>query len=185
MRHNKIRNIMAKLLTEVCYGVEIEPSLQPLSGETFMYRSAIINAEVRLDIKAHGVWNISQDAFFNVQVFHPNAPSYRSKDISILYKQYRAVGTGAAGTAFAAPVFLINDGRKFQYYGDSFRLRLMGPHVHPVTAMQTNSLVISMSSATAEATRRYMGQSTLYSIVAALCHASSTTYSYNVQYFLV
>ena len=97
---------------------------------------------------------------------------------------FRAVGTSAAGTAFAAPVFLINDGRKFQYYGDSFRLRLMGPHVHPVTATQTNSLVISMSSATAEAMSL---QGSEYTILYCGCVVPRLLYyySYNVQYFLV
>ena len=90
MRHNEIQDITAKLLTEVCYGVVIEPSLQPLSGETFSYGSAIVDAEARLDIKARGFWNKTQDAFFDVQVFHPNAPSYRSKDISVLYKQHES-----------------------------------------------------------------------------------------------
>lgn len=90
MRHNEIRDITAKLLTEVCHSVATEPPLQPLSGESFSYRSAIVGAEARLDIKAHGFWNSTQDAFFDVRVFHPNAPSYRSKDITALYKQHES-----------------------------------------------------------------------------------------------
>ena len=34
MRHNEIRDMTAKLLTEVCHNVATEPPLQPLSGET-------------------------------------------------------------------------------------------------------------------------------------------------------
>ena len=90
MRHNEIRDVTAKLLTEVCHNVTIEPPLQPLSGETFTYRSTLVSTDARLDIKARGFWNPSQDAYFDVRVFHPNAPSYCSKDITVLYKQHES-----------------------------------------------------------------------------------------------
>ena len=54
MRHNEIRDVTAKLLTEVCHNVTIEPPLQPLSGETFTYRSTLVSTDARLDIKARG-----------------------------------------------------------------------------------------------------------------------------------
>ena len=41
IRHNEIRNITADLLNEVCHSVGIEPSLQPVTGEQFEYRTAI------------------------------------------------------------------------------------------------------------------------------------------------
>ena len=41
MKHNKVRDITASLLTEVCHAVTIEPHLQSLSGESFSHRSAI------------------------------------------------------------------------------------------------------------------------------------------------
>ena len=44
----------------VCHNVATEPLLQPLSGETFTYRSAIVGDEARLDIKARGFWNPTQ-----------------------------------------------------------------------------------------------------------------------------
>ena len=88
LRHNEIRDITANLLSQVCHNVATEPPLQPLSGETFTYRSAIVGAEARLDVKARGFWNPIQDAFFDVRVFHPNAPYYRSKDIATVYKQH-------------------------------------------------------------------------------------------------
>ena len=67
-----------------------EPLLQPLSGETFTYSSAIVGAEARLDIKARGFWNLAQDAYFDVRVFHPNAPCYRSKDVAAACKQHES-----------------------------------------------------------------------------------------------
>ena len=39
IRHNELRDITATLLTEVCHNVTTEPTLQPLSGETFDARS--------------------------------------------------------------------------------------------------------------------------------------------------
>ena len=68
LRHNEIRDITANLLSQVCHNVATEPPLQPLSGDTFTYRSAIVGAEARLDVKARGFWNPIQDAFFDVRV---------------------------------------------------------------------------------------------------------------------
>ena len=90
LRHNEIRDMTAKLLSEVCHSVATEPPLQPLSGETFTYSSAIVGAEERLDIKARGFWNLAQDAYFDVRVFHPNAPCYRSKDVAAACKQHES-----------------------------------------------------------------------------------------------
>ena len=90
IRHNEIRDISASLLNEVCHNVGIEPSLQPLSGETFENRTANTSNEARVDIRARGFWNKSQDAFFDVRVFHPNAPSYRSKDLTAIYKKHES-----------------------------------------------------------------------------------------------
>ena len=52
--------------------------MQPLTGETLALRSANSEDGARLDIRARGFWNRSQDAFFDVRVFYPNAPSNRS-----------------------------------------------------------------------------------------------------------
>ena len=80
IRHNEIHDITATLFTEVCQNVATEPSLQPVTGETLTARSANTDDNARLDIRARGFWNYSQDAFFDVRVFYPNAPSNRSTD---------------------------------------------------------------------------------------------------------
>ena len=87
-RHNELRDFTASLLTEVCHNVAIEPMLQPLDGETFYYRSTNINSEARLDVRARGFWNRGQDAYFDVRVFNPNAPGYRSYDLNHLYQRH-------------------------------------------------------------------------------------------------
>ena len=84
MRHNKVRNIEAQLLQEVCRDVQIEPSLIPLSGQVFG-RSANHQYGARLDVSARGLWGPMEKAFFDVRIFHPNANSNRSKSLLQLY----------------------------------------------------------------------------------------------------
>ena len=44
--------------------------------------------KTRADIHARGFWGRHQGAFFDVRVFHPNAPSYHSLSIQSLYRHY-------------------------------------------------------------------------------------------------
>ncbi len=88
IRHNEIRDMTAYLLTEVCSNVATEPHLQPLSGETLHLASANANDGARLDIRARGFWTARQDTYFDVRVFHPNAPSNRSGRLSTAYKRH-------------------------------------------------------------------------------------------------
>ena len=62
--------------------------MQPLTGETLALRSANSEDGARLDIRARGFWNRSQDAFFDILVFYPNAPSNRSTNISSVYRKH-------------------------------------------------------------------------------------------------
>ena len=88
MRHSESRDLPADLLKEVCHNTCIEPALQELSGESFQLRSANTEDEAHVDIRASGFWTPAQEAFFDVRVFHPSAPSYRTKDLTTLYKQH-------------------------------------------------------------------------------------------------
>ena len=89
LRCNEIRGISTKLLTEVFPNVGIEPGLQPLSGETLVMCTANRQDEARLDIRAQGFWGKRwQDAFFDVRVFNPHAPSYRHTSPSACYKEH-------------------------------------------------------------------------------------------------
>ena len=64
MRHNEIRDLEAKWLSEVCKDVAIEPSLQPLTGELLDLATANSADNARLDIKARGFYRQGQVAFF-------------------------------------------------------------------------------------------------------------------------
>ena len=89
IRHNEIRDITASLLTEVCHNVATEPPLQPLSGEILNHRTANTEDGACLDIRARGFWNGTQDAFFDVRVFHPNASSYRSLSLQAAFRRHK------------------------------------------------------------------------------------------------
>ena len=78
MRHDEIRDITASMLNEICKDVEIEPRLQPITGEQMRYRTATSGDEARLDIKARGFSRRNQAAFFDINVTHVNAASYRN-----------------------------------------------------------------------------------------------------------
>ena len=78
IRHNEVQDLTASLLTEVCHNVATEPSLQPVTSETFSLASANNTNDACLDIKARSFWSRGQDAYFDARVFYPNASSYHS-----------------------------------------------------------------------------------------------------------
>ena len=53
-RHNEIRDVTASLLGEVTQNVEIEPSLQPLTGEVLRGRGVSMEDAARVDVKCTG-----------------------------------------------------------------------------------------------------------------------------------
>ena len=54
VRHNEIRDLTANLLTKVCHDVCVEPTLQPITGETFSNATANSDKGARLDVAASG-----------------------------------------------------------------------------------------------------------------------------------
>ena len=57
LRHNRIRNTTANLLTEVCRDVRLKPQLQPLSGETFSKTTVNKSDQARVDVSVCGFLN--------------------------------------------------------------------------------------------------------------------------------
>jgi len=88
IRHNKLRDITAQLLSKVCNNVSIEPPLQPLSGERLTPQTANQQDDTRADIHARGFWGQQQKCFFDIRVFHPNAQSYWKTSISPIYRRH-------------------------------------------------------------------------------------------------
>ena len=77
LRHNyEVRDLTAKMMSEVCNNVSIEPRLQPLSGEALHFKTANSDSNAQLDIAANGFWGGRfERSFFDVRVFNPGAPS--------------------------------------------------------------------------------------------------------------
>ena len=86
LRHNKIRNITANLLKEVCKDVRVEPTLQPLSGESFTSKQSNDSDNARADVCARSFWLTGQVAFFDVRVFNPNAKRYVNQELNKTYE---------------------------------------------------------------------------------------------------
>ena len=118
LRHNEIRDLLARELTEICTAVSTEPALQPLSGERFPLRSTNRREDARLDIAARGFWTRGEEAFFDVRVFCPDAPSYGSRTLPALYQQherrkwneYGPRVTNVERAAFTPLVFSVHGG---------------------------------------------------------------------------
>ena len=78
-RHNGVRDLFAKLLDSVAHEVQIEPPLQPLTGEN-LQRQANTENEARLDVAARGFWQEHEMEFFDIRVFNPFAKSYLNQN---------------------------------------------------------------------------------------------------------
>ena len=89
IRHNEVRDTVGGWLSEVCSDVCIEPSLQPLFGETLNGASAITEDGARLDIAANGFWGGRYErTYFDVRVFNPLAPSNRQQSLAATYRKH-------------------------------------------------------------------------------------------------
>ena len=66
------------MLSEICQDIEIEPQLQPLTGENMSLQSANTEDSARPDVKARGFYRQGRCAFFDIRVAHVNARSNRA-----------------------------------------------------------------------------------------------------------
>ena len=73
--HSEIRDLQAELLDMVCYNVQVEPALQPITGEA-LARGTNQALDARLDVHCRSFWERQRAAFFDIRVCHPNADSY-------------------------------------------------------------------------------------------------------------
>ena len=87
IQHNETRDVIASVIREAGFkAVEIEPRLQPLSGERLEYKSAVRDDEARSDIKCTGFWRPMRTAFFDIKVVSPYARSYAHLSTPSLYR---------------------------------------------------------------------------------------------------
>ena len=69
-RHDSVRNLLTSLIGKVCSNAEVEPQLQPPNNERFNVRSPVTSPEIRLDMKARGVWSRGVTELFDIRVRH-------------------------------------------------------------------------------------------------------------------
>ena len=88
IRHNSLRDTIAKLLTSVCIDVETKP--QPLSvPHTFKLSNGTNRQDgARLDISARLFWSPLDRTFIDVRVLYPQAQSNSDKSISQMYQSH-------------------------------------------------------------------------------------------------
>ena len=86
--HNELRDLEAELLEMVCSDVQIQPSIQPVTGET-LNRGANKENGARLDVHCEGVMGKTEIRLFDVRVCHPNADSHREMTPQQIYKQQK------------------------------------------------------------------------------------------------
>ena len=80
MRHNRLRDVEASFLEDVCKDVKVEPLLLPTAGQT--------HDNSKLDVSAVGLWSPFERTFLDIRVMHPFSNSYVDTPISTLYGQH-------------------------------------------------------------------------------------------------
>ena len=83
MRHNRIRDLEASILKDVCKDVRIEPELMPVGNSSI---DANTSERARLDVSAVGIWSPMERTFMDVRIVHPNSPSYQGKKMEKIYQ---------------------------------------------------------------------------------------------------
>ena len=58
MRHNKIQDTLAKIMHDVWYDIEVEPTPQFLQGESFIHKNISTDGNVPLELKSNGLWRV-------------------------------------------------------------------------------------------------------------------------------
>ena len=61
MRHNKVRDLEAELMREICNDVRVEPELLPLNNEQTV--NGNVAQRARLDVSGNGVWGPQENIF--------------------------------------------------------------------------------------------------------------------------
>ena len=87
MRHNRVRDLEASLMKEVCHNVTIEPELLPIERDGSQRRGNT-KIKARLDVAGVGVWGAYEKTFLDIRIMHPNSPSYMNDQIEDLYASH-------------------------------------------------------------------------------------------------
>ena len=87
MRHNRVRDLEATLMKEVCHNVQTEPELLSITQDD-PNRSGNTAEKARCDVAGVGVWGAYEKTFLDIRIMHPNSRSYLNKPIKDVYASH-------------------------------------------------------------------------------------------------
>ena len=87
IQHIDLRDLTAKLLSNVYNDAEIKPKLLTVTGESFWNRTANTLTEAKLDIRSRGFGVRDQQVFFDIRLFDSNAKRYINSAFPECYAQ--------------------------------------------------------------------------------------------------
>ena len=87
-RHDNIRDLECKLLKSVQNDVECEPILRPVLNKTGYPRTAKLEDNARLDIRARGFWRDGQNAYFDVRVTNADNDSQQNTSLKSVLRKH-------------------------------------------------------------------------------------------------
>ena len=89
MRHNDPTDFLASCMKEVHNDVEVEPKLQPLTGESLRHRTANTDPDARADIRVRGFWTQGSNAFLTLGFFTPTRDATGPSPLSLCFGRWR------------------------------------------------------------------------------------------------
>ena len=87
LRHDSLKKTTAKLLSQVCKDVVIEPTLQNVTNQ-LLARGSNKDKGARLDVSARGFWVPLDKAFTDIRVLNPQAPSNSNLSLHQMYHSH-------------------------------------------------------------------------------------------------
>ena len=85
-RHNKLRNLTAEILGEICKNVVVKLLRTPLTGDEFPKSSCTSN-QARADLSARRLWINGQTGFCDVTVSNPLARYHLHHSLPAVHKE--------------------------------------------------------------------------------------------------
>ena len=99
MRHNDPTDFLASCMKEVYNDVEVEPKLQPLTGESLRHRTANTDPDARADIRVRGFWTQGRNAFFDTRGFFTHTRDATGPSpLSLCFGRWRVIRRGSMGS---------------------------------------------------------------------------------------
>jgi len=86
-RHGVVADLWASLCKQAHIDVEIEPRLQPLTGEVLRLKTANHEDGARSDVRVNGFWGNGNNAYFDFKVINLFATTHFNKTPKTAYRE--------------------------------------------------------------------------------------------------